>query len=209
MGRGKRAVWFSLLCWWSSAHAVDLDAAIGLTQFGKQPDGIWYQVPYSNEIDLTSGSIRFGVSDGAWRAGAEYLGSVRSTAFAKASDHAYLHGRPYPLSTWLGKGRAYGIYLTRDFSFLFVGAYAYKTTWRMVVLDWVGCDGPDDDNCRQMPPSHIQVNGRGDWGVTPIVGVRLGQFTLDARNIQTHGDPYPFGAKGLTWNLSVSLLGSP
>ena len=75
----------------------------------------------------------------------------------------------------------------------------------MRIPDWAGCNGPDELNCYPTKPQPIEVRGRGDWELTPVVGVRYGPLDLSVRNIQTHGDPYPALPHGLTWNLSFTL----
>lgn len=189
---------------------MDFDAAIGLTQFDRHQDGIWYQQPYPHDIDLRSASLRMGIVVDRWRFGAEYLGSVHSTALAKASDHAYLHGRTYPLSSWYGQGRTYGAYVIRDFTPFYAGAYLYRTTWDMHIPDWRPCasgngaSGHDGAACTADTPRPLSVHGSARWALTPVVGVCFGHVDMSVRQIQTHGDPYPSIASGLAWNLSAT-----
>jgi hypothetical protein len=184
---------------------MDFDAAIGLTQFDRHRDGVWYQRPYPHDLDLRSASLRLGIVVDRWRFGAEYLGTVRSHALAKASDSAYLEGRTYPLSTWHGKGRTYGAYVIRDFTPFYGGAYLYRTTWDMHIPDWRPCvSGPDGPACVADTPRPLSVSGAARWALTPVVGVCFGPLDLSVRHIQTHGDPYPSIARGLAWNLSAT-----
>ena len=201
---------------------MDFDAAIGLTQFDRHRDGVWYQRPYPHTFDLRSASWKVGVTGGyrwRWHAGYEHLGKYDSYALAKGSDHAYLHGRQYPLSTWIGNGKAHGLYVSAGPEYKvggytlhpIIGAYWYRASWTMNIPDWVGCSRmvPDGPDCPPGKPQPLTVHGLNKPYLGGMLGLSLARenvsLDLTARQIQTHGDPYPPIIKGVTWNASLTI----
>ena len=202
------------------AFAVSPEFGIGMTRFGKQVDGVWYQQPYPHTLDLRSTSWKVGLTGKhgwRWHAGYEHLGKYDSYALAKGSDHAYLHGRQYPLSTWIGNGEAGGLYVSagpeyKSGSYTLhptIGAYWYRASWTMHIPNWVGCAWHDEHNCPLLPPRPLTVHGLNKTYLGGMLGLSLARenvsLDLTARQIQTHGDPYPPIIKGVTWNASMTI----
>lgn len=74
-----------------SAHAMDVDVAIGSTKFQSSPNGIWWQQGFDNTRDLQSVSYSIGVSDYAWpsirwRVAYSRLGHVQTSGIGTTDE---------------------------------------------------------------------------------------------------------------------------
>ena len=76
-------------------HAVDFEIGTGVTQYEKQPNGVWYQNGFPSDMDMTGTAISIGVSKqyGSLRYRIEYLslGQVMSNANATTDQNYSPH----------------------------------------------------------------------------------------------------------------------
>jgi hypothetical protein len=187
-------------------NSYALEIGLGITQFGQQPDGVWYQKPFPHTMVVTSPSVLLGYNNGTYRGGYEYIGTVRTYAVASASDpdyNTYGANAKWPLSHWYGRGSVQGLYFSRLWTintfFLETGLFLYRPTWTVTIPDW--------RRIETGPSSYLQVVHNPTLNLTPILGVGYKNnnysFVLNARQTQTRGDIWPAYYKGLSYKLEI------
>lgn len=195
-----------------------VEVGVGVSHFSHQPDGFWYQKeagPY--DLTLNSPSVSLGWRQAihpnwAVRIGYEYLGQVKSSAVATASDlnyEAFRQGKEplWRLSHWYGKGDVQGVYFTLQPQRTFgdytlygeLGGYAYKPTWQVTIPDWIGTA---TDTPHLLVATH---NPRWQYHVFWGYGVSRGPWALayTGRKITASGDEFPAVYTSTTNNLSL------
>lgn len=129
----------------------------GVTRFGTQANGVWYQkgLPYS--LDVVSPTIKIGFSNSDWSFGYTYIGTVSSDCLCTPTDSNYdnrnhrLHDPREPLTRFKGSGDVQGVFAERvvlrynlvgqetkwgsAHAFVRVGALAYWPRWTVKVGD--------------------------------------------------------------------------
>jgi len=204
-----------------AAQAAEIKGGVGLTRFGAQPNGTWYQQEYPHKLHLTSPSFKLGLTDTygstRWHVGAEWVGKYGSQAEAKASDYAYFGKTEYPLSHWVGTGRAAGLYAMAGPEYQLgswtihpqAGVYAYRASWTMHIPDWRPCaDGAaDHPGCTAGTPRPLTVSSTAKTSYTPVLGLSVAQgrwsVDLSGRQVMSHGE-FPSITRGVAWNVSIS-----
>jgi hypothetical protein len=173
------------------AALLSLELAVGYSNFGHQPDGVWYQEPFAHTLTTRSPSFSVGVASKDYRFGYEYFGRVTTSALATPSDPDYningAHAK-WPLSHWYGDGNVQGIYASRLWRsgnfFAETGLYVYRPTWSMTIPDWRSCE-----TCN---PKYIKVVHNPTLNATPIIGVGykygMTDVVVTVRQTQTRGD---------------------
>lgn len=201
----------------SNVFAMSGEGWFGMSQFGHQPDGIWYQNSLAHSLHMTSPTAGFGVTGNVadwvrWRAGYAYLGRVTSSAEATASDEDYATKRCngkvcWPLSHWYGSGNVQGLYATLNPEHQVgsikiigeAGLWLYRPTWTMTIPDWRRCQ-----DCR---PEYLQVQHKPRWqpGLTLGIGLRYARTTLmlSRYTAEASGDEWPAVYHGGCTVLSI------
>lgn len=204
--------------------AAEVELGTGLTRFGSAPNGTWYQEEFDHKLQLDSPSLSVGVryklADNLvvidrinLRAGYEYLGRVKSSALATASDEDYATCRYdtstcWPLSHWYGVGDVQGLYVTLQPEIDIGGGYAlfaeagvslYRSAWQVDIPDW--------RPTREGPEQSITAVHKTRWERTSVVGVgvRHGAWSLayTQRNARATGDEFPAAYEGTAHNVSL------
>lgn len=183
----------------------------GGTYFEPSSDGNWWQSPFPHSLDTQSPSLQVGyrTEPGCFLGGRctvsiDYLGDVSSHALATASDADFHDGPPYwPLSTWIGEGRSYGIAMTAEhevYGSLSVeyGAFVYNTEWEMIIPDWRACE-----TCE---PQFLKVKARPQRSFSPIIGLRYelsDQWSagVSYRSVKVRGSDWISVARGPAYSL--------
>jgi hypothetical protein len=191
-----------------TAHAVDLELAVGASHYKEMPNGFWYQEGLPHTLDLTSAAAQVGATGAIlpwldWHADYVWLGRVKSDAIATPDDANYnpqthsCRGECIARSRFVGNGFVHGVALTLEPHFDYqgwrfgvsAGPFIYRAAWNETVYDWVG--SPSDQ------PHTISVNQRQKWNVGKVIGVSVsrGPITLQyqrffdqPRSDEAHGD---------------------
>lgn len=202
---------------------AEVELGTGLTHFTRAENGIWYQegFPYRLQMDSPSLSVgvRHKIADNLviidrinLRGGYEFLGRVKSTAVATASDEDYAtcsHDTStcWPTSHWYGVGDVQGLYLTLqpeidigDYSlFAEAGVSFYRSSWRVDIPDW--------RPTREGPERYLTATHQTRWERTNIlgVGIRRGAWSLayTQRKARATGDEFPAVYEGKARNISI------
>lgn len=179
-------------------YDLALAISLGLSHFSLAPNGTWYQEGFPYEVTQTVPSISVGIDTKYFELGYTYLGKVKSSAEATASDADYNDGPPYwPLSHWNGSGDVSGLYAGGHVGPITVGAYVYKPTWKMDIPDW--------RHCAECQPQHLTVWHDPKWEVTPYVKVQYKGLSLTYyHHIAAGQDEWPAIYEGKVINFSYT-----
>lgn len=179
---------------------LSLALGLGLTHFSLAQDGTWYQRRFPYSVTQTVPSVSLSLRTEDWQAGVVYLGQVRSTALATASDADYEDGPPdWPLSRWNGWGDAYGVFAGyRLTPYLSAGAMLYTSRWRMDIPDW--------RHCADCEPQHLTVWHQQRMEKTLYLSGEWHGFGLTYyHRIRAGGDEWPAIFDGRALRASYSI----
>lgn len=188
------------------AHALEFEIGTGVTQYEKQPNGVWYQNGFPSDIDLTGTTISIGVSHqvGSLRYRIEYLslGQAMSNAIA-TTDQNYSPkyvatcGSECEVLKFHGLGDVWGMVLSvsrpvHAFGLpLYAegGLWAYVPKWRVEVYT--------------LPPNPVQVASvkhEPKMEIGPMLGfgIRHSGVDIGLRYLyaEANGDEWPAIYKG-------------
>ena len=206
-----------------TCHALDLDIGIGYTKTEMPHNGLWWQEPFEKDIDRESPSghigIRYSYSDNIkLLTGIQYLGEFKSYAKASASDHNYAlyqqgEAEIWPLSTWKGKGKAYGLYGLVEYHFkhfhITGGAWVHKSEWKVDIPDWRGAifDEQYEYGYTYSEPKPKSVDNDSDYEIGYIFGIgkQFGSISINFKILDTKGSgDFPATYLGESQNLSIT-----
>ena len=196
--------------------AMDGEVSLGGTNFGKQPNGYWYQDGFQHTLNMSSPSASVGITNTfydryRYHIGYKYLGRVSTTAQCMDSDPLYAvfqktGQNPLKLGTFNGSGAVNELYFTAGPEFHFgdwhIGAEAglsiYQATWREQAAGYQYAIGSPLGSYDSGTQSHFFTGG--------IIGVSAGygrtDIVLSVQDI--NGKDYVSSAyHGLATNLAV------
>lgn len=200
------------LAFMPAAQAVDLEIAVGRTQYKDRGNGFWYQegpgLPY--DLNLKSTGLQLGIAGQVtdwldWHATYVYLGRANSDAIATPNDNNYdlvnrrCIGERIAHSRYRGSGDVHGIALTLephvDYKGWRVGVAAgpflYVARWKVRVDDWISAPGdvPRIYNANHVPKLNIGAVVGVSIGRGPI-SIQYQRFFDQPRSNEPAGD-YP------------------
>ncbi len=212
-------------------NAIELDLGVGYTHTKKPANGLWWQDPFENDMQTDSPSghigLRFNTTDNInILVGLKYLGKFKTYAKASASDRNYADWQEgkaeiWPLSTWKGEGKAYGLYGLIEYEFKYfhitAGYWVHKVTWEMTVPDWRCAAIEVNGECGGSPahtyysePKYKKVHQKSIWELGYIYGIgkKFGNVSIDLEvwDIKAGEGPYPPTFSGPSKNLSITYI---
>lgn len=177
------------------AHAVDIETAIGVSQYKDRGDGYWLQEGFPNTLHLQRPAASVGLTGDvlgiAYHADWNYLGNVHTVALATSDANYNLinkgcNGPCQKLQDFTGAGHDQGVSLTLQPFVEFegyriggeFGPYIHKSVWAEYVPDWLAYDGA--------APQPITVHNYNRWVVDRVMGVSIsrGRYFVNYRYFQ-------------------------
>ena len=200
-----------------SAHAWEVEASVGQTQYQGPPNTIWHQANFPNTFDLKSNSWSVGVTDYLapqvrWRAAFVNLGNTSSSAQA-TSDANYNSTNhcttgPCPLNTYRTEGSI------RGFSFTLAPETRISPTMKAFVEAGLFVFQPkfyaDVATCANCTPFDRQQYSDG-WKVGPQIGFGVEhvptktQVVLTAYRVDTPSQNEAAVPNWQGWAINVAL----
>ncbi len=204
----------------AQAFAGGVTLLVGVSQFSKSGDSIWWQSIYPNQFNLSTASVGLrycadkSASGLSWCAGYQHLGRITTWAEAVGVD-APGDGGYSPdtkscvngcmaTSTWHGAGTVQGVYASgvKHFGPLAfeMGVYLYQPTFSVSIPDWRAC--------RECLPIPWRVQHNPRWQLGPMFGVRYqvaDRWSVNASWWRTiaSGDEFPPAYSTDTYNFSL------
>lgn len=196
----KKAICGALVLVSVGASAAEFSPFVeaGVTQFGDQGNGIWYQKGLPYDLKLTSPMLKLGVRVSRLSFGYAYLGRAKTDCLCTPTDANYslaenkLIDPSEPLTRFKGSGHVHGAFADLRLInvgplFAEAGALVYWQKWKVRVGDesnpW---HTPEDWNTG----STFTVKADSNVRVTPTlaVGLEHGHWSVRAsRYFSVHG----------------------
>ena len=214
-----------------NTQALEIDLGLGYTWAEKPQDGRWHQEAFENDMQTDSPSGHIGLRFNTTEklkilVGIKYLGKFKTYAKASASDrnyHDWQEGKVdiWPMSTWKGNGKAYGLYIIPEYNFkhfhVKFGAWIHKATWDMEIPDWRCGAIEDNGECGgsiahtyYSKPKYRKVHQKSIWELGYIYGIgkKFGNVSIDLEvwDIKAGEGPYPPTFSGPSKNLSITYI---